>query len=74
WEYPGGGGVLCNKVNPNDVANFASLLKTLREELGAQRLITITTSGETSRYFLNGVNYAVEYAKVFVKHIRYRDW
>ncbi|KAJ3230834.1 hypothetical protein HDU81_004224 [Chytriomyces hyalinus] len=63
WEYPGGNGVSCNTVNPNDVSNFAKLLKALREELGPHRIITIATSGEADRYTENGVNYLTEYAK-----------
>ena len=35
WEYPGGGGLESNSVSPNDGANYASLLATVREKLDA---------------------------------------
>ncbi|KAJ3027865.1 UNVERIFIED_CONTAM: hypothetical protein HDU68_002954 [Siphonaria sp. JEL0065] len=50
WEYPGGGGVTCNAVDPDDAANFVNLLKALREELGPTRSISLAVSAEVSHY------------------------
>ena len=33
WEYPGGGGMPCNTVNPNDTANFLEFITELRQLL-----------------------------------------
>jgi chitinase len=35
WEYPGGGGLDSNAVSPNDGANYAALLKLVREKFDA---------------------------------------
>ena len=35
WEYPGGGGLESNAVSPNDGANYAALLKLVREKFDA---------------------------------------
>ncbi|KAI9205373.1 glycosyl hydrolases family 18-domain-containing protein [Polychytrium aggregatum] len=63
WEYPGGGGLPCNHVSPNDAANFVNLLAALRKALGPNRILSIAASAEPSRYTANGVNYLTQYAK-----------
>ncbi|ORY35945.1 hypothetical protein BCR33DRAFT_722426 [Rhizoclosmatium globosum] len=50
WEYPGGGGLDCNAVDPADVSNFVNLLAVLRAELGPTRTISLAVSAEVSRY------------------------
>ena len=39
WEYPNKQGVGCNKVSPDDSANFLSFLQELREQPAGQGLI-----------------------------------
>ncbi|KAI9199857.1 glycoside hydrolase superfamily [Polychytrium aggregatum] len=63
WEYPGGGGLGCNSVDPQDAVNFNTLLSQLRTELGSDRIISIAGSGEASRYTVGGTNYLAQYAK-----------
>ncbi|KAI8612338.1 glycoside hydrolase superfamily [Chytriomyces sp. MP71] len=64
WEYPGGGGITCNAVDPNDAANFAKLLAALRAELGPNRSISIAVSAEVAHYATSdGVQHIPEYAK-----------
>ncbi|KAG0228829.1 hypothetical protein BGW42_001909 [Actinomortierella wolfii] len=36
WEYPGRNGAICNRVSPNDSANYLILLKELRAALDAE--------------------------------------
>ncbi|KAI9353777.1 glycoside hydrolase superfamily, partial [Obelidium mucronatum] len=57
WEYPSGGGLSCNAVDPNDAINFVTLLKALRAELGNDIILSIATSPDVNRYVVNGVNY-----------------
>ncbi|SCV72046.1 BQ2448_4740 [Microbotryum intermedium] len=47
WEFPGSQGIGCNKVQPEDSANFLTFLKALRLEIGSSKLITaaIATPG-----------------------------
>ncbi|RJQ72964.1 glycoside hydrolase family 18 protein [Pseudonocardiaceae bacterium YIM PH 21723] len=37
WEYPGGGGLEVNSVDPNDKANFTALVKEFRTQLDAKK-------------------------------------
>ncbi|KAJ3345454.1 hypothetical protein HDU83_004080, partial [Entophlyctis luteolus] len=64
WEYPGGGGLSCNVVSPDDAKNYATLLQALRDELGADRTISIDVSAEVGRYTSNGVSYAQKYSEI----------
>ncbi|KAJ3066574.1 hypothetical protein HDU99_003809, partial [Rhizoclosmatium hyalinum] len=50
WEYPGGGGLTCNAVDPADVSNFVNLLAALRAELGPDRTISLAVSAEVEHY------------------------
>ncbi|KAI8607872.1 glycoside hydrolase superfamily, partial [Chytriomyces sp. MP71] len=63
WEHPGGGGLTCNTVDPQDAKNYANLLKALRTELGPTRAISIAASADITHYIVDGVNYVTEYAK-----------
>ncbi|KAJ3232242.1 hypothetical protein HDU78_007225 [Chytriomyces hyalinus] len=63
WEHPGGGGLACNTVDPQDAKNYAALLAALRTELGPTRAISIAVSADINHYIVDGVNYANEYAK-----------
>ncbi|KAJ3341918.1 hypothetical protein HDU93_003739 [Gonapodya sp. JEL0774] len=49
WEFPGGGGVPSNAVDPNDAANFLEMLKSLRNQLG-NRIITIAAASDAGIY------------------------
>ncbi|ORZ11431.1 glycoside hydrolase superfamily, partial [Absidia repens] len=45
WEYPNSpDGVACNSVDKDDTANFLSLMKLLRQDLGQHKLITAAVS------------------------------
>ncbi|ORY47798.1 glycoside hydrolase, partial [Rhizoclosmatium globosum] len=63
WEFPYGGGLSCNELSPDDVANFALLLAALRAELGPTRHISIAVGAVATSYSQNGRNYVAEYAK-----------
>ncbi|KAJ3007660.1 UNVERIFIED_CONTAM: hypothetical protein HDU68_003412, partial [Siphonaria sp. JEL0065] len=63
WEYPGGGGLSCNAVDPNDAINFVTLLKALRAEVGPNMLLSIAASPNVERYVVNGVNYLKDIAE-----------
>ncbi|KAJ3027036.1 UNVERIFIED_CONTAM: hypothetical protein HDU68_004614 [Siphonaria sp. JEL0065] len=63
WEYPAGGGLLCNVVSPNDAVNFLALLRELRTELGPDRAISLALGVKPSRYSVAGKNYILQYAK-----------
>ncbi|KAI9346244.1 glycoside hydrolase superfamily [Obelidium mucronatum] len=69
WEYPGGGGIECNSVDPNDAANFALLLKDLRAVLGPDRIISMATSAEPSKYTVKATK--VNYVKEYMKYVSY---
>ncbi|KAI9326118.1 glycoside hydrolase superfamily [Obelidium mucronatum] len=69
WEYPGGGGIDCNAVDPNDAANFVGLLSALRTELGPTRSISIAVSAEVSHYTVKSTG--VNYIKDYMKYINY---
>ncbi|GAA94301.1 glycoside hydrolase family 18 protein [Mixia osmundae IAM 14324] len=44
WEYPGQQGNSGNVISPNDTANFALFLTTLRSVLGAKPIISLAVS------------------------------
>ncbi|MCO1574403.1 glycoside hydrolase family 18 protein [Crossiella sp. SN42] len=52
WEYPGGGGLEVNHVDPNDKQNFTLLLKEFRTQLDAVRkgmLLTAFTASDPAK-------------------------
>nr|WP_083467341.1 glycoside hydrolase family 18 protein [Kibdelosporangium sp. MJ126-NF4]CEL23049.1 Chitinase [Kibdelosporangium sp. MJ126-NF4]CTQ90187.1 Chitinase (EC 3.2.1.14) [Kibdelosporangium sp. MJ126-NF4] len=52
WEYPGGGGLEGNHVDPNDKANFTLLLQEFRTQLNAVRpgmLLTAFTASDPAK-------------------------
>lgn len=44
WEYPNSAGIGCNRVRPEDTANFLEFLKVLRIELGPKMIIGAAVS------------------------------
>ncbi|KAI8615067.1 glycoside hydrolase superfamily [Chytriomyces sp. MP71] len=79
WEYPGGGGLPCNVVRPDDVTNFVALLQELRSQLGSDRLISIAASSNVNQYAIGDKNYikdisnAVSYINVMTYDL-YGPW
>lgn len=69
WEYPGGGGLPCNAVNNADAANFVKFAAALRAELGPDRIVSIASSGEVSRYADPATK--VSYLKALVDQLSY---
>ncbi|KAI9190597.1 glycoside hydrolase [Polychytrium aggregatum] len=67
WEYPGGGGLPCNTVDPNDAINFETLLGDLRSALGPNRILSIASAGASFRYNVGSKNYVSSY----MKHLSY---
>ncbi|KAI9329634.1 glycosyl hydrolases family 18-domain-containing protein [Obelidium mucronatum] len=63
WEHPGGGGLPCNAVDPQDAINYAKLLKALRTALGPDASISIAASANAKTYVVNGKNYLPEIAE-----------
>ncbi|KAI9328733.1 glycosyl hydrolases family 18-domain-containing protein [Obelidium mucronatum] len=63
WEHPGGGGLPCNVVDPQDAINYAKLLKKLRVALGPDASISIAASANANTYVVNGRNYLPEIAE-----------
>ncbi|ORZ19586.1 glycoside hydrolase superfamily [Absidia repens] len=75
WEYPNSpNGVSCNSINSADTANFLSLMKTLRQKLGTDKLITAAvaiapffdSSQEPSSYLDAAWGTTVDYLNVMV--------
>ncbi|KAI9353243.1 glycoside hydrolase superfamily, partial [Zopfochytrium polystomum] len=62
YEYPGGGSK-CNAVSPDDAKNIVNFLRILRNELGADRLISFAISLESSPYTIGNVNYLLQYVE-----------
>ncbi|KAJ3021715.1 UNVERIFIED_CONTAM: hypothetical protein HDU68_009495 [Siphonaria sp. JEL0065] len=63
WEHPGGGGLPCNVVDPQDSINYAKLLKKLRAALGPDASISIAASADVNSYLVNGKNYIADIAE-----------
>ncbi len=56
WEYPAIEGVPGHRFSPDDKPNFTELIRTLRQVLGKERIITFAAGGSDS-YLNNSVDW-----------------